>query len=570
MRMLMYRLRIALAVVLVFASTPPLFAQDAPDINATIDLLLQVNPAELVQRMEALKTEAAAKDAELQNLRTQAEQLEAQAVALQQNTDALLKHVEALGMAFGVMPKPADPAPAMEAKADTEMEAAKVTTNFVDHVLPIFQANCLNCHNVDKRKSGLSLDTIANALEGGSSGSVIVPGDPDNSRLLKLIMHAEEPNMPPSGDKLPEDVIAVVRQWIKEGAPADSNAKMMQKADNGGPGEQGVFLAAVIPDGPPPMPEVELGMPAALPGRGSVVRAMDTNPRSPLLAVAGYKQVILYNIETYEVIGSLPFPEGEIFTLTFSVNGELLLAGGGVEGNSGICVLWNVRTGERTGTYGQYYDTVLAADISPDHKMIAAGGPDKKVRVFSTETGDVLYKLEDHTQFITAIRFTPDGEVLSTADRDGILHMWQAANGRHVEKFSGHTGAINAMEYTLDSYYLLTAGQDGTVQVWDTWEFKKTRSFPAHAGPVLSLDLSKDNMVLTSGNDGIVKVFDLEGQNPKPYPGMPDWAYQARFGNNDTMLLTGYWTGDIQLHNRETSEVPATLTTNPTMMVAVN
>jgi hypothetical protein len=42
--------------------------------------------------------------------------------------------------------------------------------------------------------------------------------------------------------------------------------------------------------------------------------------------------------------------------------------------NSGIAVVWNVRKGERVGTFGEAYDTVLAVDISPDHKIIATGG----------------------------------------------------------------------------------------------------------------------------------------------------------------------------------------------------
>jgi len=579
------KLRLLTAAALLLSGYAPLYAQDAPpapDVNATLDMLLQVNPADLVQRMEALKAEAAAKDAEVAKLRAQAEQVDAQAAALQQNTDALLKHVEALGMAFGLAPAPAPApadtamaaAPAMEAPAmaaPAEAEAAAVTVNFTDHVLPIFKANCLSCHNLDKRKSGLALDTIANTMEGGSSGKVVVPGDPDNSRILKLMMHTEEPFMPPSGDKLPDDVIAVVRQWIVEGAPADSSAKMLKKASNdGGDDAGGVFLAAQIPDGPPPMPEAALAMPATLPGRGVVARAMDTNPRSPLLAVGGYKQVILYNLDTFEVIGALPFPEGEISTLTFSVNGELLLAGGGVEGASGLCVLWNVRTGERVGTYGEYYDTVLAADISPDHKMIAAGGMDKKVRVYSAETGLELYKLEEHTQFIYSVRFTPDGEVLASADRDGGLHLWQAANGRHVEKLAGHTGAINAMEYTLDSKYLLTAGTDGTVQVWDTWAYNRVRSFPAHGAAVLNVDVSRDNMVLTTGADNTTKIFNLEGAEQKKFEGLPDWGYQARFGKEDTLILTGLWTGEIQLNVRESGEAAKTLSTNPVMVVASN
>ena len=43
----------------------------------------------------------------------------------------------------------------------------KVT--YDDHVLPVFQAACLNCHNPDKTKGGLDLSTFAATMRGGSS-----------------------------------------------------------------------------------------------------------------------------------------------------------------------------------------------------------------------------------------------------------------------------------------------------------------------------------------------------------------------------------------------------------------
>ena len=208
------------------------------------------------------------------------------------------------------------------------------------------------------------------------------------------------------------------------------------------------------------------------------------------MAVGGHREVLLYDLETYQVLGALPFPEGEVYTLTFSVNGEVLVAGGGEVGKSGITVAWNVRKAERMGTYGEGYDTILAADISPDHAMVAVGGPSKSVRVFSTHDGTLLYKLDSHTDWIYAIRFSPDGELLATADRAGGLNLWQAANGRPVESLRGHNGAINDLAYSDDSALLASAGQDGTVQVWDTWKYTKVRQFSAHASGVLSVDFA--------------------------------------------------------------------------------
>ena len=48
---------------------------------------------------------------------------------------------------------------------------------------PIFREHCFSCHNQDTKKSDLSLATFAGRWPGGASGEVVVPGDPDSSRL---------------------------------------------------------------------------------------------------------------------------------------------------------------------------------------------------------------------------------------------------------------------------------------------------------------------------------------------------------------------------------------------------
>ena len=66
-------------------------------------------------------------------------------------------------------------------------------------------------------------------------------------------------------------------------------------------------------------------------------------------------------------------------------------------------------------TVGEEYDTVLAADISPDQTKIALGGPDRLVKIYSTATGELLHKMKKHTDWVTAVAFSPNGELLASA-----------------------------------------------------------------------------------------------------------------------------------------------------------
>ena len=93
---------------------------------------------------------------------------------------------------------------------------------YTEKVRPIFDANCGKCHLGMNHKGGLSLQTRASTLKGGRDGVVIVPGDPANSLLVKLIRHegpADDPMpMPQKADKLSDADIATVTEWIKAGA----------------------------------------------------------------------------------------------------------------------------------------------------------------------------------------------------------------------------------------------------------------------------------------------------------------------------------------------------------------
>jgi mono/diheme cytochrome c family protein len=101
-------------------------------------------------------------------------------------------------------------------------EDASKPEYYTTKVRPIFAANCATCHLGENHRGGLSLETRESMLKGGHDGAVIVPGDPANSLLVKLIRHegpADDPMpMPPSKPKISDEDIAVVTAWVKAGA----------------------------------------------------------------------------------------------------------------------------------------------------------------------------------------------------------------------------------------------------------------------------------------------------------------------------------------------------------------
>ncbi len=89
-------------------------------------------------------------------------------------------------------------------------------------VLPVLDRYCFKCHAGVRQKSGLDLRSLDTILRGGERGPAIIPGKPEESRLMTFLAPDADPHMPPEGKKqvTPEEM-GLLRQWIAK-LPAPS------------------------------------------------------------------------------------------------------------------------------------------------------------------------------------------------------------------------------------------------------------------------------------------------------------------------------------------------------------
>ncbi len=96
---------------------------------------------------------------------------------------------------------------------------------FRDRVEPVLRKRCFSCHShsADELAGGLALDWRSGWETGGGRGPAIIPGDVEQSLLIKAIRHSD-PNLQMPEEKLPDEEIAVLTQWIASGAFDDRKA----------------------------------------------------------------------------------------------------------------------------------------------------------------------------------------------------------------------------------------------------------------------------------------------------------------------------------------------------------
>lgn len=88
---------------------------------------------------------------------------------------------------------------------------------FKDSIRPLFERHCFKCHSskADELKGNLKLESLESILKGGDNGPAIVPGDVEQSFLLRAIrFQIDDYQMPPSG-RLPDEDVALVEKWVK-------------------------------------------------------------------------------------------------------------------------------------------------------------------------------------------------------------------------------------------------------------------------------------------------------------------------------------------------------------------
>ena len=90
---------------------------------------------------------------------------------------------------------------------------------FDSQIRPLLQKRCTECHGAKKQKGELRLDAKTFAFKGGHDGPTILAGKPAESPLFKRITSRDrDTRMPPEGEPLSNEEIALVKEWIASGA----------------------------------------------------------------------------------------------------------------------------------------------------------------------------------------------------------------------------------------------------------------------------------------------------------------------------------------------------------------
>jgi WD40 repeat protein len=418
--------------------------------------------------------------------------------------------------------------------------AAQQPPSYARDVKPFFARYCLECHAGDKPKGDLSLETYKGLTEGGKSGSVMVPGKAEESRLVLLVEGKDKPPMPPKTAKQPKPTeVAVLRAWVAAGAKDD-----------------GAGLIVTLPD---IKPRVAVAAP---------VSALAFRPDGKVVAGGGHKEVLLLDVASGDLLGRLSGQAGAITALVFSRDGKKLAAASSAPGRAGELRLYGVQASglPKDGPdvmVPAHQDVILDLAWSPDGSILATCSYDRLVKLWDGGTGKELRTLKDHSDAVYGVSFSPDGRWLASGGADRAVKVWEVASGRRLYTLGEATDWIYSVAWSPSGRHLAGAGVDKSIRIWEVGPTggRIIHSVFAHEGPVNRLVYSTDGKTLYSlSEDRSFKAWDAERMvERKVYSRLPETPLALAVRPDHQQLAVGRYDGWLGLVDDATGQVQAEL-----------
>ena len=349
--------------------------------------------------------------------------------------------------------------------------------------------------------------------------------------------------MPKDQDPLSAAERRLFRQWLDDGAINDS------------PRDETASLYDVVPEKRQPAAPADYRV--ALP-----VTSLAFHPDGDRLATAGQNEVLIWNTagELQQRIGNV----AEVVNDTaFSRDGQSLFAAASIPGHYGEVKMFATETGQLMQTLLRRAEAVLAIALSPDGQTLAVALASGEVGLLDIATA-ALQPLPQHADWVTDINWSPDGTHIVTACRDQRVRVFAVADGRLICEFSGHQQPVYSAAFSPDGQQIVSAGSDHTARVSALSTGEQIRVIEDFQSDVFRVLVTADNRVLTASADRTARCHSLDGTIIHDFAGHQDWVYSMDFHPGDRLLATGSYDGQVRLWNAADGSLHGEFSVQPT------
>ena len=418
--------------------------------------------------------------------------------------------------------------------------------SFYRQVRPILQRHCSGCHQPAKAGGELLLTSYEGLKKGGDQGEGFVPGKPDESLLIDNIS-GDEPLMPLKADPLKPEQVALISRWIKEGAKDDTPASLKDK---------------ISAENPPTYDSAP------------VISALAYSQDSKLLAVSGFREILLHKADGSGLVARLIGRSHRIESLDFSPDGKLLAAVGGTPSLFGEVQFWNPVDHSLVQSVSLTADTLFGGQFDNEGKLFAFGSADNRLRVITVKDAKQVMRMDAHSDWVFGADFSVDSKHVISISRDRAMKLTILETGQFVDNITSITpgalkGGLMALQRHPKNNNLLIAGSDGEPKLYKMFrtqarkigdDFNRLKTYPKMPGRIFDVEFNHDGSQFvacsSTAHAGYARIYNTdETKIVHELKGHDKGLFAVAFRPDGKQVATGGFDGHIRIFDSNTGSL---------------
>ncbi|MBW4419985.1 MAG: GUN4 domain-containing protein [Myxacorys californica WJT36-NPBG1] len=198
--------------------------------------------------------------------------------------------------------------------------------------------------------------------------------------------------------------------------------------------------------------------------------------------------------------------------IAFTPDSRLIAAGL----SNGNIRLWATDTGQVIRAIAAHPYAVRAISISPDAQFLASGSSDQTVKIWNLQTGQVrqTIRLQPAGGIVHTVLISPDGQRVATATDKNRLQLWEISTGRLIRTLVNETVTTDdrlPMMFSPSGQVIAIADVDHSVKLWNATTGARLITLRGHQKTVQAIAFSPDGQTLASSSqDNSVRLWNLK------------------------------------------------------------
>ena len=198
-------------------------------------------------------------------------------------------------------------------------------------------------------------------------------------------------------------------------------------------------------------------------------------------------------------------------------------------------------------TLSGHHNSVRA--IAAHGDTLISGSYDCTVRVWKISNGDLVHRLQGHTQKVYSVVLDTARNRCISGSMDNLVKVWDLTSGACLFNLEGHTSLVGLLDLSHDR--LVSAAADSTLRIWDPESGTCKATLSAHTGAITCFQ--HDGQKVISGSDRTLKMWNVRnGECVKDLLTDLSGVWQVRFDERRCVAA-------VQRHNLTYIEVSTAL-----------